>query len=87
MQNCTPGGGIPAVDDPCAMLSQLRAALFQLLSGQARAEVRNGDQWSVWHRGDAKTLQKEVRRLELICEGGGPRAARVGNYRGHYGRH
>lgn len=80
MMNCTPGGVVPAVDDPCAMLPQLRAALFQLMSGQTRAEVRNGEQWMTWQRGDAKTLQREVRRLELICSDCGPRAVRVGRY-------
>ncbi|MEW6395293.1 MAG: gpW family head-tail joining protein [Pseudomonadota bacterium] len=81
MNNCIPSGAPPAVDDPCAMLSALRAALYQLLSGQAKATVRNGDQWLEYHRGDAKVLQQEVRRLELICGSGNQgRAIRVGPY-------
>ncbi len=80
MNNCKPGGAVPAVDDPCAMLPQLRAALYQLMAGQSRAEVRNGEQWQTWHRGSAKELQREVRRLELICNCTGGRAVRVGNY-------
>lgn len=58
---------MPAVDNPCAMLPQLRAAFYQLAAGQARAVVRNGDQWIEFQKGDAKTLQHEVRRLEVIC--------------------
>lgn len=81
MNNCTPSaGGVPAVDNPCAILPQLRAALYELMSGQARAEVRHGDQWMRWHRGELKALQHEVRRLEIICESGirTGRAVRVG---------
>lgn len=70
MNNCNGSGGpAPAVDNPCATLPQLRAALYQLLAGQARAVVRNGDQWLEFQKGDAKALQHEVRRLEIICGG------------------
>jgi hypothetical protein len=70
------------VDDPCAWLGQLRAALYQLMAGQARAEVRNNDQWIQFHRADTKALQHEVRRLEMICGKGANqgRAIRVGPY-------
>ena len=81
MTNYTHGGGIvPAADDPCALLPQLRAAFYALLAGQARAEVRNGDQWLKFQKADTDTLRHEVRRLELMCgecvRGG--RAVRVG---------
>lgn len=70
MTNCNRSGGpTPAVTDPCALLPQLRAAFYQLMAGQARAVVRNGDQWLEYQKGDAKTLQHEVRRLEAICGG------------------
>lgn len=79
MNDCTHGGATPAVDDPCAFLPQLRAALYQLLAGQARAQVRNGEQWLTFHRSDAVALRQEVRRLEVICGAGGQaRAVRVG---------
>jgi hypothetical protein len=80
--NCTPSGPVPTVDDPCAMVGALRAALYQLMAGQARAEVRNGDQWIRFQRADTKTLQHEVRRLEMICAQGANqgRAIRVGPY-------
>lgn len=83
MTNCTSGRGVvPTVDNPCAMLSALRAAYYQLLAGQAKAVVRNGDQWLEFQHGDAKTLQREIRRLEIICESGNNvgRAVRVGPY-------
>lgn len=83
MTDCTPSGGnVLVVDNPCAMLSALRAAYYQLLAGQARAQVRNGDQWLTWQRSDAKTLEREIRRLEIICETGVNvgRAVRVGPY-------
>lgn len=70
MSNCNGSGGlVPAVTDPCALLPQLRAAFYQLAAGQAKAVVRNGDQWLEFQKGDAKTLQHEVRRLEAICGG------------------
>jgi hypothetical protein len=82
MNNCTPTGVTPVVDNPCEWLPQLRAALYQLLAGQAKAEVRNGDQWLQYQRADTKALQHEVRRLELICGQGSHhgRAIRVGPY-------
>jgi hypothetical protein len=82
MNNCIPTGAPPAVDDPCAMLPQLRAALYGLMSGQARAQVRNGDQWLTWHQGNVKELKSEVRRLEIICgtNSNVGRAVRVGPY-------
>lgn len=83
MTDCTPNGSaVPVVDNPCAMLSALRAAYYQLLAGQARAQIRNADQWLTFHRSDAKTLQHEIRRLETICEAGVKvgRAVRVGPY-------
>lgn len=84
MSNCNAGATVPVIDDPCAVLPQLRAALYELMSGQARAEVRHGDQWLRWHRSDVKALQHEVRRLELICESGNAgRAVRVGPYVAH----
>jgi hypothetical protein len=80
--NCTPSGTVPVVDDPCAFLSQLRAALYQLMAGQARAEIRNGDQWIQFQRADTKALQHEIRRLELICDpcANRGRAIRIGPY-------
>jgi hypothetical protein len=80
--NCTPNGVAPVVDDPCEWLGQLRAALYALLAGQAKYEVRNGDQWLTYQRADTKALQHEVRRLEMICDGRSHhgRAIRVGPY-------
>jgi len=79
-EGTTSGGLVPAVDNPCAFLPQLRAAYYQLMAGQARAEIRNGDQWLKFQRADADALRHEVRRLELICgaNGHGGRAVRVG---------
>jgi hypothetical protein len=49
------------------------------MSGQQRAQVRYGDQWLTWQRGNTAELKEEVRRLEFICSNR-PRAVRVGNY-------
>jgi hypothetical protein len=78
---CNPSAADPAVDNPCAYLPRLRGAMYELMAGQARAQVRNGEQWSTWHRADLKALQHEVRRLEIICETGinVGRAVRVGH--------
>jgi hypothetical protein len=59
------------------MLGALRAALYRLMAGETKAVVRNNDQWIEFQRGDAKVLQQEVRRLEIICEPGGGRARAV----------
>ena len=82
MNNCTPNGVTPVVENPCEMLSALRAALYALLAGQARYEIRNGDSWLSFQRGDAQALQREVRRLELLCDPNANRgrAIRVGPY-------
>lgn len=80
--NCTPGGTPPAIDNPCAWLPQLRAALYELMAGQARSQTRHGDQWCTWHRGNVKELRMEIRRLELLCgqNANRGRAVRVGPY-------
>lgn len=82
MNNCTPTGVTPVVDDPCAWLGQLRAALYALMAGQARYEVRNDSQWLSFQRADTARLQHEVRRLEQICDplARHGRAIRVGPY-------
>jgi hypothetical protein len=82
MNYCTTTGVAPVVDNPCEMLGALRAALLALLAGQARFEIRNGDQWLSFQRGDAKALQHEVRRLEQICDPTARhgRALRIGPY-------
>jgi hypothetical protein len=80
--NCTPAGVTPVVDNPCEWLGALRAALYQLMSGQAKSVVRNGEQWAEYQRSDTKALQHEVRRLELICDPNANRgrALRMGPY-------
>jgi hypothetical protein len=60
----TPNGGI---NDPCAILPQLRAAYFDLLSGAQTAQIRDGERWRTFHKGDAKMLRDEIRRLEYMC--------------------
>lgn len=82
MNNCTPTGVTPVVDNPCEWLGKLRGALYALMAGQAKYEVRNGDQWLTFQTADTKALQHEVRRLELICDPGARhgRAIRVGPY-------
>jgi hypothetical protein len=80
--NCIPSQATPAVDDPCALLPQLRAALYALMTGQQRQQVRHGDQWLTWHQGNVKELRAEVRRLEAICDPRyAPQSGRVVGYR------
>jgi hypothetical protein len=83
MNDCTPAGVTPVVDNPCEWLGKLRAALYALMAGQARYEIRNDSQWLSFQRADTARLQHEVRRLELICDPGARhgRALRVGPYR------
>jgi hypothetical protein len=83
MNNCTPASVTPVVDNPCEWLGKLRGALYALMAGQAKYEVRNGDQWLTFQTADTKALQHEVRRLELICDphANRGRALRIGPYR------
>jgi len=83
-------GGYPlpqaqAYGDDCSVLPTLRAAYYQLLSGQSVSKVRHKDRETEWNRGDAKLLRDEIRRLETICTNGGlagqGRAIRAGGYR------
>lgn len=60
-----------AIDNPCAVLPLLRGALYQLMSGQGRAQVRFGEQWVTYHAGNAKELRAEIRKLETICNSNG----------------
>lgn len=82
MNDCTPTEADPVVDNPCEWLGKLRGAMYQLLSGQVRAEAKNGERVLSFQRGDAKALQHEIRRLEIICDPSARhgRAIRVGPY-------
>ena len=82
MNNCNPASVVPVVDDPCQWLGKLRAALYALMAGQARYEIRNDSQWLSFQRADTARLQQEVRRLELICDphANRGRALRIGPY-------
>ena len=63
-----------ALNDPCSMLNELRVAYYSLLVGRQSAQVRDGDRWQTFHRGDAKTLKAEIDRLEVQCD---PRLSRA----------
>jgi hypothetical protein len=67
---CIPAAVTPEVTNPCEYLPKLRAAMYALMAGQAKYEIRLGDNWASYQRGDAQALQVEVRRLELLCEQG-----------------
>jgi hypothetical protein len=86
MSQCNPSNGAPAVDNPCAYLPQLRAALYQLMTGSTTSEVRDGDRWQKFHQGNVQELRVEIRKLEQICNADGtpnnrPRAERAGPVR------
>ena len=51
------------------MLPLLRGALMQLMTGQARAEVRHGESTLRFHPANVKELRAEVQRLEHLCTG------------------
>ena len=93
---CAPQPAAPPVYmTPCQQLSVMQSALYSLLAGKTRAQVRFGDQWVSYHNGNVKELRAEVRRLEAICTdmqtGGagravqaGPRRVSDGFYNGRY---
>lgn len=72
---------VAVTDNPCVALPMLRAALYEVLQGK-RSQVRFGDQWMSWHKGNENGLRAEIRRLEQMCMNGFPsnagRAQRVG---------
>jgi len=70
----------------CSVLPSLRAAYYALLAGNQTAQVRDGDRWQTFARGDATIMQQEIRRLERLCTGRRPYAIRAGGYspRGGY---
>jgi hypothetical protein len=89
--NCAPPTRAAAIDNPCAYLPVLRGALYKLMSGEAKSQVRFGDQDLSFHNGNVKELRAEIRKLEAMCAQGG-RAERVGprfnpsTYGGGHGR-
>jgi hypothetical protein len=84
-----PSGAPTAIGagDQCSVLPSLRAAYYQMLAGAQTSQVRDSERWQSWSRGDAKTLQIEIRRLEQICESSSrPYAIRAGGIRRPFGR-
>lgn len=86
-QDCHPAANVPPseVHDPCALLPKLRAAYLSLISGNQSAQIRHGDMWQYFARGDAKLLKQEIDRLSAICPqsqggSGGRFAMRAGGY-------
>ena len=53
----------------CAQLPALRQALYSLMTGLARNEVRDGDRLTTRHPGNVKELRAEIRKLEAMCFG------------------
>jgi len=86
-QDCNgqPSQGAPVSisdDEACLYLPALRAAFFQLLAGNQTSRVKFNDQELAFSKGDTKTLQMEIRRLEILCgQHGNARAIRAGGYR------
>ncbi|MGJ0426764.1 hypothetical protein [Methylocystis sp.] len=90
-QGChSPSSSLPSeVHDPCAMLPKLRAAYYALLAGAQSQEVRHGDMWQRWHKGEAKLLKQELDRLTAMCPqsqggSGGRYATTFGARRNHH---
>lgn len=82
--SCTPstprvGKEIRYSDLPdCEKLKVCEDALFQLSSGQQKAEVRYGENLIKFHPGANSFLEREVKRLRAICGGtSGPGARRA----------
>ncbi len=65
----TPGGN-GSIDNPCAMLPQLRAAYYALIGGQQTAEIRDNNRILRFHAGNRAELKAEIRKLEALCPAG-----------------
>jgi hypothetical protein len=85
MQNnhYVPPPSAAVIDNPCAALPVLRNALYNLMSGNTRSQVRFGEHLLTFHNGNVKELRAEIRKLEAMCSNGVPsnagRAVRVGS--------
>ena len=84
MNPCSPPSTPSMIDNPCAMLPILRGALYDLMTGKTRSQVRFGENWLSFHNGNVKELRAEIRKLETICLNGQPsnagRATQVGHF-------
>jgi hypothetical protein len=81
--NCAPPPSAPpqAIDNPCIYLPQLRAALYQLMTGNQTQQTRDQDRWKTTHPGNVKELRAEIRKLEILCDPRmSRRAVRAGPY-------
>lgn len=63
----------------CDRIPILEQALFQLASGQQKAQVRYGNNWVEFHLGSTRWLQDELNRCRALCTdvskgGNGPRS-------------
>jgi len=82
-KSCFPASSQPpqAIDNPCAYLPQLRAALYSLMTGNQAQQIRDADRWRSTHNGNVKELRAEIRRLEIMRNPGmSKRALRAGPY-------
>ena len=83
--NCSPPpslspAAIAMLNDPCAYLAALRLALLNLMSGQARSQVRFENSVLSFHAANTKELRAEIRKYETLCLHPGPRATQVGRF-------
>jgi hypothetical protein len=70
-----------AIDNPCAYLPQMRAALYSLMTGNQTQQIRDNDRWRTTHNGNVKELKMEIRKLEIMCDPNmRRRAMRAGPY-------
>jgi hypothetical protein len=86
MSNYNQPSGLQPIDNPCAYLPQLRAALYTLMTGAKSSEIRDGDRWLKFHQGNVAQLRAEIRKLDQICNANGtvnnsPRAVQAGPHR------
>ena len=81
--NCSPPQSptaVAALNDPCAYLAALRMALLNLMSGQARSQVRFENSVLQFHAPNIRELRLEIMKYETLCLQPGGRATQVGRF-------
>lgn len=63
--------------DPCDYYAETYQAYMKLMAGEQTAQVRHGERWTTYHRGNAADLRRELRRLEIVCDPNRPRTVQA----------
>lgn len=64
----TIGGVTVDINDPCAVLAQLRKAQILVAAGESVAMARFGDDETRWSPANAASLERLIAKYETLCD-------------------